>query len=131
VRPRPRLATAIGDRAREAARTAYEIAADIGWICVRDAVATFARRARLDIGVPDDIAPNPAERFGLTPRELDVLALVADGRTNRQIADELFISVKTASVHVSNILSKLGVANRGEAAAAARRHGLDLKDARS
>jgi DNA-binding NarL/FixJ family response regulator len=52
--------------------------------------------------------------------------LVAEGRTNRQIADALFISVKTASVHVSNILAKLGVANRGEAAAAARRLGLDL-----
>jgi DNA-binding CsgD family transcriptional regulator len=45
--------------------------------------------------------------------------------TNRQIADVLFISAKTASVHVSNILTKLGVANRGEAAASARRFGLD------
>ena len=53
-----------------------------------------------------------------------MLALVADGRTNRQIADELFISEKTASVHVSNILAKLGVANRAEAAAVAHRVGL-------
>jgi len=52
-----------------------------------------------------------------------VLALVADGRTNRQIAQELFITDKTASVHVSNILSKLGAANRGEAAAIAHREG--------
>ena len=50
-----------------------------------------------------------------------MLALVADGRTNRQIAKALFISDKTASVHVSNILAKLGVANRGEAAAVADR----------
>ena len=53
-----------------------------------------------------------------------MLALVAEGRTNRQIADALFISDKTASVHVSNILAKLGVANRAEAAAAVHRLGL-------
>jgi len=62
---------------------------------------------------------------GLTVREREVLALVSAGRTNRQIGEELFISTKTASVHVSNILAKLQVANRGEAAAAARRLGLD------
>ncbi|MEO1059987.1 MAG: AAA family ATPase [Actinomycetota bacterium] len=60
----------------------------------------------------------------LTSRERDVLRLVADGRTNRQIGDRLFISPKTASVHVSRILQKLGVDNRTEAAAAARRAGL-------
>jgi DNA-binding NarL/FixJ family response regulator len=53
-----------------------------------------------------------------------VLALVADGRTNRQIAEQLFISTKTASVHVSNILSKLGVTNRSEAGAVAHRLGI-------
>lgn len=63
----------------------------------------------------------PAESLGLTPRERDVLRLVADGRSNRQIADALFISPKTASVHVSNILAKLGVSGRGEAAALAHR----------
>ncbi|MDP4501157.1 helix-turn-helix transcriptional regulator [Nonomuraea turcica] len=57
----------------------------------------------------------------LTPRELEVLRLVTQGRTNRDIAAELFISVKTVSVHVSNILAKLGVTTRGEAAAAAHR----------
>jgi len=61
------------------------------------------------------------DELGLTPREREVLALVADGRTNRQIAEALFISAKTASVHVSNILAKLGVANRAEAAAVAHR----------
>ncbi|MGV4928926.1 AAA family ATPase [Streptomyces sp. BHT-5-2] len=63
----------------------------------------------------------PAESLGLTPRERDVLRLVADGRSNRQIADTLFISPKTASVHVSNILAKLGVSGRGEAGAVAHR----------
>nr|WP_055504843.1 helix-turn-helix transcriptional regulator [Nonomuraea pusilla] len=57
----------------------------------------------------------------LTPRELEVLRLVTLGRTNRDIAAELFISAKTVSVHVSNILAKLGVTSRGEAAAAAHR----------
>ncbi|WSK73496.1 response regulator transcription factor [Streptomyces sp. NBC_01276] len=61
------------------------------------------------------------EALGLTSRERDVLRLVATGSTNRQIAEELFISPKTASVHVSNILAKLGVAGRGEAAALAHR----------
>lgn len=64
---------------------------------------------------------DPAEELGLTPRERDVLRLVAAGRSNRQIAEELFISPKTASVHVSNILAKLGVSSRGEAAAVAHR----------
>ncbi len=70
-------------------------------------------------------AVSPADELGLTPREREVLAMVADGRTNRQIAEALFISHKTASVHVSNILAKLGVANRAEAAAAAYRLGLN------
>lgn len=64
---------------------------------------------------------DPAESLGLTHRERDVLRLVAAGRSNRQIAEELFISPKTASVHVSNILAKLGVSGRGEAAALAHR----------
>ncbi|MCX5194194.1 LuxR C-terminal-related transcriptional regulator [Streptomyces sp. NBC_00249] len=59
--------------------------------------------------------------MGLTSREREVLCLVATGATNRLIAQELFISPKTASVHVSNILAKLGVAGRGEAAALAHR----------
>jgi DNA-binding NarL/FixJ family response regulator len=60
-----------------------------------------------------------------TAREREVLALIADGRTNRQIAQELFIAEKTASVHVSNILGKLGAASRGEAAALAHRAGFE------
>ncbi len=60
----------------------------------------------------------------LTAREQDVLRLLAQGRSNRQIGEELFISGKTASVHVSNILAKLGAASRGEAVAVAYREGL-------
>ena len=63
-------------------------------------------------------------RAELTPREREVLALVADGRTNGEVARALFISTKTVSVHVSNILAKLGAAGRTEAAAIARREGL-------
>ena len=73
-------------------------------------------------GSPGD-APGAAP-LGLTARELEVLELVAAGRSNREIAAELFISAKTASVHVSNILAKLGVGSRGEAAATAYRLGL-------
>ncbi len=59
----------------------------------------------------------------LTPRERDVLALLVEGRSNREIAHQLFISEKTVSVHVSNLLAKLGVRSRAEAAALARRSG--------
>ena len=81
---------------------------------LRDQVRALARRARIDIG-----DRYPSNRYGLTDREREVLTQVASGRTNRQIAEELFISEKTASVHVSNILRKLAAANRGEAAATA------------
>lgn len=66
-------------------------------------------------------SPVEESAFHLTPRETDVLRLLTLGRTNRQIAEELFISPKTASVHVSNILAKLEVSGRGEAAALAHR----------
>jgi DNA-binding NarL/FixJ family response regulator len=59
-----------------------------------------------------------------TPREVEVLALMAQGRTNRQIGAELYISDKTASVHVSNILGKLGAGGRTEAVAIAAARGL-------
>lgn len=94
----------------------------------------LARRARVTLGQPGEAAEAQAvpgrpgqaqirepERLGLTERELDVLRLVAAGRSNREIASELFISVKTARVHVSNILAELGVTSRGEAAATAHR----------
>lgn len=78
------------------------------------------RRANLTLGRTDDAAP-----FGLTAREQEVLRLLAEGRSNPEIGRALFISRKTASAHVSNILAKLGVRSRGEAAAIAHRTGLD------
>ena len=60
----------------------------------------------------------------LTPREREILALVAEGRSNGEIGKQLFISAKTVSVHVSNILGKLDASGRTEAAAIARRRGL-------
>jgi DNA-binding NarL/FixJ family response regulator len=60
----------------------------------------------------------------LTGRELEVAALLADGLTNGQLAERLFISPKTAAVHVSNILAKLGLSSRAEIAAWAVRHGI-------
>jgi DNA-binding NarL/FixJ family response regulator len=66
----------------------------------------------------------PEDPFGLTPRERQVLALVAGGATNREVGAALFMAEKTASVHVSRILAKLGVRSRTEAAAVAHRTGL-------
>ena len=73
---------------------------------------------------PDAAATDGLERLGLTDRELTVLGLVAQGQTNREIGAALFISEKTASVHVSRILAKLGVRSRVEAATTAHRLGL-------
>jgi ATP/maltotriose-dependent transcriptional regulator MalT len=88
----------------------------------------LALRARISLVPeepgPPEPAPDDAARLGLTAREREVLVLVAAGRTNRQIGEQLFISEKTAGVHVSNILGKLGVAGRGEAAALAHQLGL-------
>lgn len=126
---RHRLADALlaeGGRREEAAallREAHATAVRLGAHPLREDVELLAARARLPLTAPDR-APEPDpgdDAFGLTPREQDVLRLVAAGRTNRQIAEELFISPKTASVHVSNILAKLGVSGRGEAAALAHR----------
>lgn len=118
------------DRATELLRLTGAVARHLGARPLADAVALLAQRARLTLtkapargAVPADPA-DPVEALGLTSRERDVLRLVSAGRTNRQIAEELFISPKTASVHVSNILGKLGVSGRGEAAAVAHRLGL-------
>jgi DNA-binding CsgD family transcriptional regulator len=85
----------------------------------------FALEPPANLAVPEPGPPSVAASLGLTRREAEVLALVAAGRTNRQIGQELFITPKTAGVHVSRILAKLGVAGRGEAAAMAHRLGLD------
>jgi DNA-binding CsgD family transcriptional regulator len=83
-----------------------------------DAITALSRRAKLN-GSGRGAAAGP-----LTTREEEVLALLARGRTNRQLGKELFISEKTVSVHVTNILSKLGAHSRGEAVALARQRGL-------
>jgi DNA-binding CsgD family transcriptional regulator/tetratricopeptide (TPR) repeat protein len=123
-----------GDRAAAAVplRAAAASATAVGAVLIADDIAALARRARIDLAAPVAVAPAPAEaaddspvaRLGLTPRELEVLLLVADGHTNRAIGEELFMSEKTASVHVSRILAKLGVGGRVEAAAVAHRLGL-------
>jgi DNA-binding CsgD family transcriptional regulator len=118
------------DRATELLRLSAAVADHLGARPLADSVALLAQRARLTLtkvparrAAPADPV-DPVEALGLTSRERDVLRLVSAGRTNRQIAEELFISPKTASVHVSNILGKLGVSGRGEAAAVAHRLGL-------
>jgi len=110
------------DQATAAARAAHETATRLEATPLRSALQALARRGRLDLG-----AGLPTERTlaGLTPRELEVLRLLVEGRSNRQIAEQLFISGKTAGVHVTNLLTKLGVHSRLEAAAMARRLGLD------
>jgi ATP/maltotriose-dependent transcriptional regulator MalT len=100
---------------------AHERADAVGAAHLSDAIEALARRTRL--ALPGLAAPDGEPFPELTRREREVLALVADGRTNRQIAEALFITEKTASVHVSNILAKLGAANRGAAAALAHRAG--------
>ena len=98
---------------------------------LRREIELLAQRGRLHLGEQADTtsppkAPSsPATSLGLTRREIEVLTLVAEGRTNRQIGQALYITPKTASLHVSRILAKLGVAGRGEAAAVAHRLGLD------
>ncbi len=118
------------DAAGAALARAWTLASGLGARLLVAEIDALARRARIELapppgrGQPGSPAREPAtvaDELGLTPREREVLALVADGRTNRQIAEALFISGKTASMHVSNILAKLGVANRGEAAAVAHR----------
>ncbi len=96
---------------------AHAAAKEAGAVPLAEQVAALAQRARLRSAAPT----GAVESLGLTARERDVLRLVAEGRTNRQIAEQLFISPKTASVHVSNILAKLTVSTRTEAAALAHR----------
>jgi ATP/maltotriose-dependent transcriptional regulator MalT len=140
--------TAAGDldAAAGAVRESHALARRLGAAPIAAEAEALARRARISLpdkpgdwpdGAPGahgpgteltgGTSPGPADelaRFGLTDREREVLILVAAGRSNPEIARELFISAKTASVHVSNILAKLGVSGRVEAAAVAHRLGI-------
>ncbi len=125
--------SAAGDRAAAAglAAEALETARRLGGRWLIAELTGLAERARLDldqgvasqrpVAVDDD---GPEDPFGLTARERQVLALIAEGATNRQIGAALYMAEKTASVHVSRILSKLGVHTRTEAAAVAHRQNL-------
>jgi len=129
------MITGPGDRnrAEEILRATLAWATGVGAEPLRRDVESLARRARLDLTAPSpaDTPPSgdrrmraPADPYGLSRRERDVLALLVEGRTNREIGATLFISEKTASVHVTHILDKLGVTSRGAAAALAARGGL-------
>ncbi len=116
-----------GDRdgAARRLRRAAGLAGSVGAQPLGREITSLARNGRISLtGGGDDNRPGEARDRGyrgLTAREFEVLRHVAAGRTNPEIAAKLFISAKTASVHVSNILAKLGVSSRGEAAAAAHR----------
>ncbi|HWJ85711.1 MAG TPA: response regulator transcription factor, partial [Cellulomonas sp.] len=124
ARTRFRLAEALleaGDRdgAREHAAGALAEAESLGAVPLAAAVRGLSRRGRLTLaGVH---APGLDV---LTGRESEVLELVAQGLSNRQIGDKLFISGKTVSVHVSNLLAKLGASGRAEAVSIAHQRGL-------
>jgi DNA-binding NarL/FixJ family response regulator len=109
-------------------RAAHRATVALGAGPLRREIELLARRGRLRLEDPAATeAPAPATQpaaFGLTRREIEVLELVAAGHTNRQIGQELFITPKTAGLHVSRILAKLGVTGRGQAAAVAHRLGL-------
>ena len=118
-----------GDRAAavEPARVALETAERLGAAWLVEEVSGLRDRARLELEVGSD-GREPSngdgptdDPFGLTARERQVLALIAEGATNRQIGTALFMAEKTASVHVSRILAKLGVRSRTQAAAVAHR----------
>jgi DNA-binding CsgD family transcriptional regulator len=129
------LLAARGSRsvASEALRSARRITDDLGAAPLAREIAILAGHARIDLtdgGATErpDAATDPARTLGLTTREAEVIRLLAAGYSNQQIADALFLSRKTASVHVSNILGKLGVENRVQAAAIAQRLGLIAED---
>jgi DNA-binding NarL/FixJ family response regulator len=113
-------------RAAEALREAHALAARLGAATLMTEIEAVSRRTRLSVEAPVVAVLEHAatDRLGLTPREVEVLSLVAAGQTNRQIGEALFVSEKTASVHVSNILRKLGVTSRVDAAAVAQRLGV-------
>ncbi|HEY2443020.1 MAG TPA: AAA family ATPase [Streptosporangiaceae bacterium] len=129
ARARWRLAEALAEAGRrDEAQLEWDKAAAVadrlGALPLREALDDLARRARLGHGQPGWAGGRPGKLAGLTSREREVLRLIVAGRSNREIGATLFIAPKTASVHVSNILAKLGAASRTEAAAIAHSEGL-------
>ncbi|GAA3793679.1 LuxR family transcriptional regulator [Sphaerisporangium flaviroseum] len=127
------VAAKLGDRDGASARLreAHPIAQALGALPLLTDIEALGRRIGAPLTTTDGVTEgnglagrNGSAGVDLTPRELEVLRLVTLGRSNRDIASELFISAKTVSVHVSNILGKLGVSTRGEAAAAAHRRSI-------
>lgn len=108
-------------------RTGYAIARSTGAVPLQREIETLARYARIDLQPPPpaaDTPPVPAALQALTRREREILDQLAAGLTNRQIAERLYISPRTAAVHVSSVLHKLGVTDRIQAAHLARKlHG--------
>jgi len=123
------LADGDRDAAGRSASDALQSANAMGARWLAAEARSFLVRARLPLpeGCDDtqsEVVALDDDPFGLTPREREVLAMVAEGATNREIGERLFMAEKTASVHVSRILAKLDVRSRTEAAAVAHRHGL-------
>jgi DNA-binding CsgD family transcriptional regulator len=130
ARSRWRLAEALAEAGQRAEAEqewsqAVLVADELGAAPLRSALADLGRRARLGRQSGGGAS---GVLSGLTGREREVMRLLVAGRSNREIAAALFIAPKTASVHVSNILGKLGAASRTEAAAIALQAGLRAKD---
>ena len=118
--------TGAADRATTSLREAHRLASELGAQPLLIQVEEVSRRTRISFEPPERVilSDTSIDQLGLTAREVEVLVLLAAGQTNRQIGSELYISDKTASVHVSNILRKLGVTSRVDAAAVAQRLGI-------
>ncbi len=127
------LLAARSARSRAAASLTHAsaIATDLGARPLLTRIDDLARRARIVLGDDDVVAPvsSAGRDLGLTPREVEVLGHLAAGHTDREIAEALYISRKTASVHVSNLLRKLDVASRVEAGRIGQSHGLVVAEA--
>jgi DNA-binding CsgD family transcriptional regulator/tetratricopeptide (TPR) repeat protein len=110
-------------RAAASLTEAYEIASRLGAAPLSGKIEELARRSRIDLmrSTGGKSAASKSANFGLSDRELEVLALLLEGRTNREIGATLFVSERTASAHVNHICNKLGVNSRGAAAAVAAR----------